>query len=71
MYGLELTYNYSHNVKEKEVFPECLLFSSMLYESPFDSQFWVMYDSNKQVMGYGDFAADKYACSLNKGLNKI
>ncbi|XP_075245179.1 tripeptidyl-peptidase 2-like isoform X3 [Convolutriloba macropyga] len=67
MYGLELTYNYSHNVKEKEVFPECLLFSSMLYESPFDSQFWVMYDSNKQVMGYGDFAADKYACSLNKG----
>ena len=67
MYALELTYLYSHSGKEKDVYPECPLLGSMLYESQYDSQMWIMFDSNKQVMGYGDFKADKYSCSLTKG----
>ncbi len=66
-YALELTYLYSHNVKDQEVYPECPLLNSLLYESVFDSQLWVMFDSNKQVMGHGDFKTEKYCCSVSKG----
>lgn len=66
IYQLVLSYNFQIP-KAVEVTPNCSLFSSYLYESEFESQFWMLFDSNKQFLAAGDFDASKYSTKLEKG----
>ncbi|RZF39809.1 hypothetical protein LSTR_LSTR000457 [Laodelphax striatellus] len=66
IYQLVLSYNFQIP-KAVEVTPNCSLFSSYLYESEFESQFWMLFDSNKQFLAAGDFDAYKYSTKLEKG----
>lgn len=53
IYELILVYNF-HLAKGTEVSPDSSLLSDVLYESEFESQLWMLYDSNKQLLGCGD-----------------
>lgn len=53
IYELVLVYNF-HLAKGTEVTPDSSLLSGVLYESEFESQLWMLYDSNKQLLGCGD-----------------
>lgn len=53
IYELVLTYNF-HLTKGAEVSPDSSLLSDVLYESDFESQLWMLYDTNKQLLGCGD-----------------
>lgn len=53
IYELLLVYNF-HLSKATEVSPNSALLSDVLYESEFESQLWMLYDSNKQLLGCGD-----------------
>ncbi|KAJ8975804.1 hypothetical protein NQ317_013735 [Molorchus minor] len=66
IYELVLVYNFVLS-KQCEVTPNLALLSDMLYESEYESQFWFLYDSNKQLMGCGDAYPSKYCIKLEKG----
>ncbi|KAK9889317.1 hypothetical protein WA026_004596 [Henosepilachna vigintioctopunctata] len=66
IYGLVLVYNFTLP-KGTEVIPDLAPLSGMLYESEFESQFWMLYDSNKQLLGCGDAYPSKYSVKLDKG----
>lgn len=66
IYELVLTYNFNVS-KQCELSPNLPLLNNMLYESEFESQFWMLYDVNKQLLGCGDAYADKYSIKLEKG----
>ncbi|VEN44644.1 unnamed protein product [Callosobruchus maculatus] len=66
IYELVLVYNFTL-AKQCEVSPNLALLSAMLYESEYESQFWLLYDSNKQLMGCGDAYPSKYLVKLEKG----
>ena len=53
MSALELTYNFTKG-KAGDVVPDFCLLSSLLYESTYESQLWMLYDSNKQLILCGD-----------------
>jgi len=53
MSALELTYNFT-KAKAGEIVPDFCLLSSLLYESAYESQLWMLYDSNKQLIDCGD-----------------
>ncbi|XP_055535925.1 tripeptidyl-peptidase 2 [Wyeomyia smithii] len=66
IYQNVLTYNLHLN-KSQEVAFYAPLFSSVLYESEFESQFWMIYDANKMMVGCGDaYSSDSYL-KLEKG----
>jgi tripeptidyl-peptidase II len=48
-----LTYNL-HLTKSQELSLHAQLLSSVLYESEFESQFWMVFDSNKMSVQSGD-----------------
>ncbi|XP_017876642.1 tripeptidyl-peptidase 2 isoform X2 [Ceratina calcarata] len=67
IYELQLTYTF-HCAKATEVTPNATLLSDLLYESEFESQMWMIYDSNKQLICCGDAYPSKYANQkLEKG----
>ncbi|KAL1115752.1 hypothetical protein AAG570_006042 [Ranatra chinensis] len=66
IYQLLLTYNFHLN-KGTDVTPNSSLLSNFLYESELESQLWVLYDSNKQALAYGDAFPSKYTIKLEKG----
>ncbi|KAJ8930438.1 hypothetical protein NQ314_016765 [Rhamnusium bicolor] len=66
IYELVLVYNFVLS-KQCEVSPNLALLSDMLYESEYESQFWLLYDTNKQLMGCGDAYPSKYSIKLEKG----
>jgi len=51
--ALELTYNFT-KTKAGEIVPDFCLLSSLLYESTYESQLWMLYDANKQLIDCGD-----------------
>lgn len=66
IYELVLMYNFNIS-KQCEVSPNFPLLSNLLYESEYESQFWFLYDNNKQLMGCGDAYPSKYSVKLEKG----
>lgn len=53
IYELQLTYTF-HIAKATEVMPNATLLSDLLYESEYESQMWMIYDANKQLICCGD-----------------
>ncbi|XP_073993244.1 tripeptidyl-peptidase II isoform X1 [Rhodnius prolixus] len=66
IYQLALLYNL-HLSRGTEVSPKCSMLSDLLYESELESQLWMLYDSNKQLLACGDAYPTKYSTKLEKG----
>ncbi|XP_076685935.1 tripeptidyl-peptidase 2-like isoform X2 [Andrena cerasifolii] len=67
IYELQLTYTF-HSAKATEVTPNAALLSDLLYESEYESQMWMIYDCNKQLICCGDTYPSKYTIQkLEKG----
>ncbi|KAL1392834.1 hypothetical protein pipiens_012189 [Culex pipiens pipiens] len=56
-----------HLNKCQEVAFNAPLFSSVLYESEFESQFWMVFDANKMMVGCGDAYSNDSYLKLEKG----
>lgn len=61
-----LTYNL-HLAKSQELSLQAPLLSSVLYESEFESQFWMLFDSNKMMVQSGDAYSGTSYFKLDKG----
>ncbi|CAF4861656.1 unnamed protein product [Pieris macdunnoughi] len=66
IYQMINTYTF-HIAKATEVAPIVSLLCDMLYESEFESQMWMLYNSSKQLMAVGDAYPSKYSVKLEKG----
>ncbi|XP_044764986.1 tripeptidyl-peptidase 2 [Coccinella septempunctata] len=66
IYELVLVYNFSIS-KSLEISPNFAPLSDVLYEGEFESQMWMLYDSNKQLKGIGDAYPSKYSVKIDKG----
>lgn len=53
IYQLVLSYSFTLP-KTNEVYATCGLFGELLYESEYESQLWMLFDSNKQYISAGD-----------------
>lgn len=66
IYELQLTYTF-HSARATDVTPNASLLSDMLYESEYESQMWMIYDSNKQLLCCGDAYPSKVSSSISTG----
>ena len=68
IFQLILTYNFTL-IKSAEVTVSCPLLSKYLYDSPYESQLWLIFNSNKQFMLGGDAFPGKHKtmAKLDKG----
>ncbi|XP_072938553.1 tripeptidyl-peptidase 2 [Epargyreus clarus] len=66
IYQLVNTYTF-HIAKATDVSPIVSMLCDMLYESEFESQMWMLYNSCKQLMAVGDAYPSKYSVKLEKG----
>lgn len=66
IYQLVNTYTFLIT-KATEVSPIVALLCDMLYESEYESQIWMLYNSCKQLMAVGDAYPTKYSVKLEKG----
>jgi len=65
-FELQLTYSFSLP-KTAETVLNLGMLSDVLYESELESQLWLVYDSNKRLMGCGDAYPSKWSLKLEKG----
>lgn len=61
-----LTYNF-HVAKAQEVSLHAPILYTVLYESQFESQMWMLFDANKQLLGLGDAYSKTTNIKLEKG----
>ncbi|CAH3020619.1 unnamed protein product [Porites evermanni] len=66
IYSSTLTYNF-HQSKAGDISPNVTYLSDLLYESDYESQLWMLYDSNKRLLGSGDAFPDRYTVKVEKG----
>ncbi|XP_059484190.1 tripeptidyl-peptidase 2 isoform X2 [Neocloeon triangulifer] len=66
IYELQLSYSFHIN-KATEISPNSALLSDLLYESEYESQLWMLFDSNKQLIAAGDAYPCKYLVKVEKG----
>ncbi|KJE96994.1 tripeptidyl-peptidase 2 [Capsaspora owczarzaki ATCC 30864] len=66
LYELVVSYKFSQ-ADSMEVQITVPVVSDLLYESPFEAQFWSVYDSNKRRLFSGDAFPSHYALKLDKG----
>ncbi|XP_032527236.2 tripeptidyl-peptidase 2 [Danaus plexippus] len=64
----QLLNTYTFNIpKATEVSPMVPMLCDMLYESEFESQMWMLYNSCKQLVAVGDAYPSKYSAKVDKG----
>jgi tripeptidyl-peptidase-2 len=63
IYELLLTYNFSVS-KATEITPQFPWMCDLLYESEFESQLWMLYNSHKQLVACGDAYAPRWAAKV-------
>ncbi|XP_065200491.1 tripeptidyl-peptidase 2 isoform X2 [Planococcus citri] len=66
IYQLVLTYNFHIN-KATDVTLISPFLSDYLYESDYESQLWLLFDSNKRYIAAGDAFPEHYTVKLEKG----
>ncbi|EDO30245.1 predicted protein [Nematostella vectensis] len=66
IYALNLTYNFNQS-RAGEINPNAVYLSDLLYESEYESQIWMLYDTNKRLLGCGDAFHTRYTAKIEKG----
>ncbi|GIY14821.1 tripeptidyl-peptidase 2 [Caerostris extrusa] len=66
VYEIQLTYSFNIT-RSGEITPIFSLLSDFLYESEFESQLWLLFDHNKQLIAVGDAYPSKYSVKIEKG----
>lgn len=59
MFNLMLLFSPSFQSKAGDISPNVTYLSDLLYESEYESQLWMLYDSNKRLLGSGDAFPDR------------
>ncbi|XP_078488477.1 tripeptidyl-peptidase 2 isoform X1 [Ciona intestinalis] len=64
----EMVNTYSvHMTKASDVIISFPIMSDLLYENEYNSQLWLLFNSNKCLIAAGDAYPDHYGCKLEKG----
>ena len=64
-------FSFCFQSKAGEVSPNATYLSDLLYESEYESQLWMMYDSNKRLLGCGDAFPDRVGLFVCQGVGKV
>ena len=65
LYELQLTYSFTVT-KSTEITPDISLLNDVLYESEYESQLWMLYNSSKQLVGSGDAYPHRYSLKVSR-----
>ncbi|XP_031554866.1 tripeptidyl-peptidase 2-like [Actinia tenebrosa] len=66
IYALDLTYSFSQS-RAAEIQINAVYLSELLYDSEYESQLWMLYDSNKRRVNCGDAFPNRYTAKVEKG----